>query len=242
MIYSSKENEKIKEIKRLHKPKYRNIHNKFIVETEHLVLEANKAGLIDYLVIEEGAYINVDKPKIIVTKQIMKYLSKLESPSKFLAVCNKKEANEELGNKVLVADAIQDPGNLGTIIRSALALNFDSVVVSEDSVDVYNEKVIRATQGAFFHINISDMVITEEILELKEDGYKLLGTVVENGKDIKKVKKLSKYAIIVGNEGRGVKKEILDICDDKVFIPTDPDAESLNVGVAASILMYELNG
>ncbi len=242
MIYSSKDNEKIKEIKRLHKPKYRNIHGKFIVETEHLVEEASKAGLIDYLVIEEGSYINVDKPKLIVTKEVMKYLSKLESPSKFLAVCNKKKPKEDLGTKVLIADAIQDPGNLGTIIRSALALNYDSVVISEDSVDVYNEKVIRATQGAFFHINIVDMVITEEICEMKEDGYKLLGTKVDSGTDVKFVDKPDKFAIIVGNEGRGVKKELLDICDKHIFIPTDPDSESLNVGVAASILMYELNG
>lgn len=240
MVYSSKENEKIKEIKKLHKSKYRNIHEKFIVETEHLVLEANEAGLIDYLVVEEGAYIDIEKPKLIVSKEVMKYLSKLESPSKFLAVCDKKEYDETYGNKILVADAIQDPGNLGTIIRSALAFGFDTVIVSEDSVDVYNEKVIRATQGAFFHINIVDMMVTEELDELKENGYKLFGSKVEGGKEIKEVTTPEKLAIIVGNEGRGVKEEILEICDEHVYIETAPNTESLNVGVAASILMYEL--
>ena len=157
-----------------------------------------------------------------------------------MAVCNKLES-KELGSRIIALDNIQDPGNLGTIIRSAVAFNFDTIVISNDSVDVYNSKVIRATQGMLFNVNIVVTDITSFLNDIKTD-YKIIGTDVVGGKSVSDFKKLGKFAIIVGNEGQGISSDTKKLCSDFVYIPMSKDCESLNVGVAASIIMYELGG
>ena len=140
----------------------------------------------------------------------------------------------------LILDNIQDPGNLGTIIRSAVAFNFDTIILSNDSVDVYNSKVIRASQGLLFNVNIKIGDLTEIIPELKNNGYQIYGTKVTNGNDVKSIAKNSLFAIIMGNEGNGMSDAVSKLCDSFVYINMNDKCESLNVGVAASILMYEL--
>ena len=157
-----------------------------------------------------------------------------------MAVCNKLES-KELGSRIIALDNIQDPGNLGTIIRSAVAFNFDTIVISNDSVDVYNSKVIRATQGMLFNVNIVVTDITSFLNDIKTD-YKIIGTDVVGGKSVSDFKNLKKFAIIVGNEGQGMSNDAKKLCSDFVYIPMSKDCESLNVGVAASIIMYELGG
>ena len=145
----------------------------------------------------------------------------------------------KIGDRILILDGIQDPGNLGTIIRSSVAFNIDSIVLSKDSVDLYNSKVIRATQGMIFNINIIQKDLLEFIPLLKD--YKIYGTKVNGGKSLKNVEKVKKFAIIMGNEGQGVKKDILDMCSDYIYIDMNKSCESLNVGVATSIILYELD-
>ena len=137
-------------------------------------------------------------------------------------------------------DNIQDPGNMGTIIRSAVAFNIDTIIVSNDSVDIYNPKVVRSSQGMIFHMNIIKKDLIPFIKEIKND-YKIIGTKVTDGNDIKTLEKNEKLCIIMGNEGNGVREEILALCDDFVYIPMNENCESLNVGVATSILLYELS-
>ena len=238
MVYTSINNNIIKEIKKLQKKKYRDEYNKFIVEGEHLVSEAIKADAIDFVILEENYTFDTDKKVIKVTDKILKYLSNLDTPQKIMAVCN-KPSNNELGSRLIVLDNIQDPGNLGTIIRSSVAFNFDTIVVSNDSVDIYNSKVIRATQGMVFKVNIIAVDLDSFLNSIKGD-YKIIGTDVNHGYDVSDFKKEEKFAIIVGNEGQGMSFSTKELCSDFVYIPMSSNCESLNVGVAASIIMYEL--
>ena len=239
MFYSSTNNEFIKEIKKLNEKKHRDITNTFLVEGEHLVQEAIKSKIVKYVIVSEDYNFDYDN-KIFVTKKVLKYISNLDNPSGIMAVCNKIE-NNNIGNKIIVLDNIQDPGNLGTIIRSSVAFNFDTVVISNNSVDVYNSKVIRATQGMLFKINIITTDLDTFLKNISND-YKIIGTNVINGKKITDFKKLEKFAIIVGNEGQGVSSDISSLCHENIYIPMSKNCESLNVGVAAGIIMYELGG
>ena len=136
-------------------------------------------------------------------------------------------------------DGIQDPGNLGTIIRSAVAFNFDTVVLSRNTVDLYNPKVIRSTKGMLFNMNIIVRELDSFINEL--DGYIIYGTDVINGNNIRDIDVADKLGIVIGNEGRGISSNVKDLCDKFIYIDMNNDCESLNASVAASILMYEVN-
>ena len=238
MVYSSKNNDFIKDIKKLNTKKYRDITNTYIVEGDHLVKEALSQNVVKYVISEENTDFETNKPKIIVTEEVLKYISNLDSPQKVMAICNKVESNE-IGKRILILDDIQDPGNLGTIIRSCVAFNINTLVLSKNTVDLYNSKVIRASQGMIFKLNIIIADI-EEFLEKLDDSYKIIGTDVNSGSKISDFKKNEKFAIIMGNEGNGLSQNIKNMCTDFIYIPMNDKCESLNVGVAASIIMYEL--
>jgi len=240
MLYSSIDNKKIKNIKKLNSKKYRNLFNEFLIEGEHLVLEAYKNGVLKEVILEENSDIDINIDKSYVTDNVLKYISELDNPPKILGICKKIE-KKDIGNKVLILDDIQDPGNLGTIIRSSVAFNIDTIILSKNSVDIYNSKVLRASQGMIFNINIIEEELLDIIPKLKIDGYKVYGTKVNGGKSLKSVEIAKKFAIIMGNEGNGVNKEVLDLCSDYIYIEMNENCESLNVGVATSIILYELD-
>ena len=233
MKISSKDNPLVKYLVRLYEnKKERDESNKFIVEGYNLVSEAKKQGLLDkvFSIKEEDDY----KDAIIVTKDIIKKITNTVTPEGIIAICNKKK-DLNLGNKVLYLDSLQDPGNIGTLLRSAVAFNFDTVILDE-CVDLYNPKVIRASQGAIFYLNI----LSNSLSELKSLGYKIIGTEMF-GTALNNYKSNdSKLVLILGNEGHGVRSEYLEFSDINLTIPMN-SIESLNVGVAGSILMYELN-
>ncbi len=241
MLYTSTQNEKIKNLRKLNNKKYRDENSLFLIEGEHLVLEAYKNGYLKELLLEENTNLNINVPTNYLTRNVMKFISELDNPSNIMGVCNKLIEQEELGNKILVLDNVQDPGNLGTIIRSAVAFNIDTIILSDDTVDLYNSKVIRASQGMIFKINIVRQSLLEVIPNLKKQGYRIYTTNVKNGKSLKNVEKVSKFAIIMGNEGLGVKESISSLADDFLYIDMAKDCESLNVAVAASIILYELD-
>lgn len=240
MLYTSIENKKIKYIKKLNKKKYRDEFNEFLIEGEHLVLEAYKSGILKELILEENTDFSLDIYTNYVTNNVLKYISDLETPQKIMGICCKIK-EKSIGNKIVILDDVQDPGNLGTIIRSSAAFNIDTIILSENSVDLYNSKVLRATQGMLFNINIIERNLINIISQLREDGYTVYGTKVNGGKSLKNVEKREKFAIIVGNEGNGVKEQILDLCSDYIYIDMDKSCESLNVAVATSIILYELD-
>lgn len=240
MLYSSIDNKKIKDIKKLNQKKYREQSKFFLVEGEHLVLEALKAGYLEYAIIEDGYDFNINHNNIYVTDKVMKFISELEHNQHIMGVCKMIDNNSKLGNKVLILDDIQDPGNLGTIIRSSVAFSFDTIVLSKNTVDLYNDKVIRATQGLLFNINILVCDIIDFIDGIKGE-YDIIGTRVDNGEDISKIEHKDKIALIMGNEGRGVSTEVLSLCNKYAHIKMNDKCESLNVGVATSIMLYELS-
>ena len=240
MIYTSIENEHIKEIKKLNNKKYRDLNGKFIIEGKHLVEEAIKNNLVEEILLLEGNNEKYDVKTNYVNGKVMKYITELDNPSKIIGICHKK--NDKIqGNHILILDDIQDPGNLGTIIRSAVAFNIDTIILSKTGVDLYNSKVLRSTQGMIFNINIVVSDIKEEILKLKNDNYKILTTNVEGGKLVKSIEKSQKFAIIIGNEGKGVSKEIKELSDEYIYIEMNKKCESLNAAVATSIILYELS-
>lgn len=240
MLITSVNNEHIKEIIKLKNKKYRTDRGLFLIETRHLVVEAYKAGLIEELILEKDEILPMKVKTTYVTREVMKKITDMETHSSVIAVVKKKQ-EQPIGEKVLVLDDIQDPGNLGTIIRSALAFNIDTIILSPNTVDLYNPKVIRATQGMIFHINIVIKDIRRTLKELKNNDYKILGTKVSNGIDARISKTYSHFVLIIGNEGRGMSQELEEYCDEYLYIKMNDNCESLNASVAASILMYELD-
>lgn len=238
MQISSVDNKKIKEIKKLRNNKFMMEEKRFIIEGEHLVLEALKAGILEEVIALNDKDYGVISTK--VTENVMKSISNLPSIPSVIGICKFIKEKKNLGNKILILDGVQDPGNLGTIIRSAYAFNFDTIVLSPTTVKMYNDKVIRATQGMIFNMNIITRDLIPFIKEIKNNDYKVYATDVVNGKSIKDVKAFKKIAVVMGSEGSGVSDEVKLLADSNIYIKMNNDCESLNVAVAASIIMYEM--
>lgn len=239
---SSTNNEYIKNICKLKEKKYRQQEKKFIIEGYHLVEEAKKAKVLKELLVLKYEENYKDINQIIVNEKIIEKISSTKNPQNIIGICEIVSNNTIKGNKILLLDNINDPGNMGTLIRSSLGFDIDTIIVSEDCVDIYNEKVVRSTQGAIFHSNI---VISDDlhnsIIQLKKENIKIIGTSLESKIDIKNIENIDKYAILLGNEANGVKKELLELTDINVIIKMNSKLESLNVSVAGSIMMYYLN-
>jgi len=237
-VIESINNEKIKKYSKLLNKKYRDETNLYLVSTDHLVSEALKKELVvEIFLLEE--YENKYGNVTYVTKSVMRKLSNLTTLPSVVAVVKKQEKVEIKGNVILL-DGLQDPGNVGTIIRSSVAFNIDTIIVGDNTVDIYNEKVLRASEGMLYNVNIVKKNLIDVIKYLKDNNYTVIGTKVDGGKNIKDIN-VDKYAFVVGNEGNGISDEVLDLCDEYVYIKMNDNAESLNVGVASSIIMYEIN-
>ncbi len=231
----STKNNLVKEALKLKIKKYRNKFGLFLVEGPHLVYEAFEAGLIKHIF-----YVNECKLTEVlvykVSQEVMDVLSDVEAPQGIIAVCEKGD-NFNLGNKVLLLDNVQDPGNIGTLIRSAVAFGF-SAIVSENSVDYYNDKVVRATQGAIFKISLINFNLID-FIKTHQD-YQYLVTDLNSDVYLEKLElRTSKIGVILGNEGQGVNQEVINLVEDKFKLQMEK-MESLNVSVAGSIIMYEL--
>lgn len=240
MKIESLNNEKVKKWCQLKEKKYRDKTNLFLVEGDHLVNEALKKGAVKEIIALDKQYEVANIPFYEVTLSVMKKLSTQVSFSKVMAVCEKMKEQIVKG-RVCLLDNIQDPGNLGTIIRSALAFDIDTIILSPDTVDLYNEKVIRASEGMIFHLNFIKSDLTTAIKELKRENYQIYGTNVKNGISLKSIDFCEKSGIIIGNEGQGMKNELIPLCNQLINIPLAKTCESLNAGVAASIIFYELS-
>ncbi len=239
MLITSLENKKIKSYIKLKNKKYRDLEKLFLIEGEHLVNEAIKSNLLVDLLVLEDTMVNYSFEYTYVSFNVMKKLSNMDSIPKMIGVVKFLDNKNKFGDKVLLLDDVQDPGNLGTIIRSSLAFGVKDIVLNLNSVDLYNDKVIRSSQGMIFKMNIIRLDLEKIIPELKNDGYLILGTNVLNGTDVRDIE-ARKYALVMGNEGSGVKPEISNLCDSNLYIKMNDNVVSLNVGVATSILLYEL--
>lgn len=233
-------NEKIKELKKLFDKKYIFQEKKFLVETEHLASEAIKNGYASQLVCTNNYINKTNIPTLLVSDKVMKYLSNLVSPSSVIAVCNLlKEDKVNIGSRVVILDKVQDPGNLGTIIRSCVAFKVDTLVLLENTISVYNDKVIRSSEGNLFNLNIIKMNFTEIYDYCKTNSISLVSSSLGESVGLKEFTFPNKFALILGSEGSGISTNILDKSDEIVKIEMVEKCESLNVSVACGILLYE---
>ena len=230
-MLTSLDNAKVKALLKLKKAKERKKENKFIVEGPHLVEEAKKLGLLieAFSLEEKEGYTGV-------TKQIMDKIAETDTTVTEIGLCRMLNFNK-ITNKILILDAVQDPGNLGAIMRSANAFGFKTIALGEGCCDIYNPKVIRSSQGAIFKLNFVNVNIVEFLDTLND--YDVYGTSVINGIELDKVEKNEKIAVILGNEGNGISDEVFAKLNKNIYIPME-NTESLNVAIAASIIMYKL--
>ena len=241
MLITSLDNKKIKRYTSLKTSKGRKEEKLFLVEGMHLCYEAYKRDLLVDIIMLENTKLTFDYSEEItyVNENIMKKLSSLTTPTSVIGVCKIIDNKEIFGNHLLILDDIGDPGNLGTIIRSSNAFGIDTIILSTNSVDIYNDKVLRSTQGMLFDMNIIYADLISLIPLLKEQGYVILGTDVNSGVDVRNIN-VSRFALIMGNEGHGISEEVKRMCDKNLYIKMNNTCESLNVAVATSILLYEL--
>ena len=247
-MISSLQNERVKYWNSLKNTKERNYEKLFIVEGEHLVEEALKHNTLKVVLSTDKEVldkINVDE-KYLVNEQIIKKISSTKSPQNIIGVVN-SITNQDLESiiskdnlRILILDDVNDPGNLGTIIRTSAALGIDAVISSLETVDYYNEKVLRATQGAIFKIPLFKGDLVKIISILKQNDITIYGTHLKSSISVKEVEKLKKLAIVVGNEAQGVSTKVLELCDKNIILPMNNDVESLNVSIASALLMWEL--
>ena len=249
MIILSPTNDKIKNIKKLGKRSFREKSGEFIIEGRRSVLDAIENGAeISYVICREDTEATFPEGiKVFATdKKTFAEITDTESPQDMLAVTKAKCATlsdvmKKAPSLIVYLDRVQDPGNLGTIIRTADARGDAAVILSEGCVDLFNSKVIRSTMSSVFNISIVKDAVTEEVFPLfKENGYKTFcGALSEKSVDLYSADLSGKCVIVIGNEGNGACDYILNNADTLCIIPMNGRAESLNAGISAGIMMYE---
>lgn len=239
MLITSRDNGRIKHLRKLLDKKTSMNEGLFVIEGENLVEEAIKNNLLVELYILDGVENRFDFECNYVTSDVMNSISSLSSTSRIVGVSKYINKNK-LGKRLVLLDDIQDPGNAGTIIRSAVAFGIDTIVFSKKSVSPYNDKVLRSTGGMIYNTNIVISDLESIIKELKQKNIKVIGTSLKSSISLENVTKTSNYAIVLGNEGNGVSNNILDLCDEIVRIDMNESCESLNVGVSAGIILYHM--
>lgn len=275
-VISSKDNELIKNIRKLKEKKYRDLENSYIIEGIKLVKEAINEGvnIKQIIMCEDFTDNEIDKDTlyeiakhnlVYVTKNLFDTITDVKTPQGIIAIIEKRIGIRSVTNKengsmidlsnsmnveklnkidysqdiIIALDGVQDPGNLGTIIRTADSANLNQIVISKDSADPYNPKVVRSTMGAIFRVNVIEAEdLKEELKKAQENKFKIMITALDAKKSIYKAD-FNKKVIVIGNEANGVSKEVQAMADEKVIIPMLGKTESLNASVAASIMIYE---
>ncbi|WP_249308319.1 TrmH family RNA methyltransferase [Lederbergia citrea] len=244
----STKNARVKEWKKQLLKKGRDQTGTYIIEGDHLIEEALKTNDIIELMIQEDIEIpeswllKDDTSITTITSEISKVISATQTAQGLFAVCRKRtlEVDMSTHKRFLLLDGVQDPGNIGTMIRTADAAGIDAVIFGEGTGDLYNPKVIRSAQGSHFHIHTDTGNLHKWIEKLKRSEIPIYGTALENAVPYKEVSSSDSFALIVGNEGSGVSPEILEQTDKNLYIPIYGQSESLNVAIAAGILLYHL--
>lgn len=234
MIINSESNEKYKYLNKLKKKKYRKKFNSFIVESIKIVEQIPDDFECEFVFVNEDMKdYKTNFKKIVFSNRLFDKLSLLENPEGVSALLKIKKEKEISSDKILLLDHMQDPGNLGTIIRSAEAFSFKDIILVNNCVDLYNEKTIRASMGSIFRLNFLELNI-DDLKNFKD--YKLILADM-NGKSVDYYKSCDKIILAIGNEANGISKSLRDLSNDFVSIKMDGKIESLNAAIAASILM-----
>ena len=253
-VISSKDNELIKHIKKLKDKKYRDESNEYIIEGVKLIEEAvqEKSKIKKVIICDDttrtyeiptNVMLEIAKYECVyVTDKIFSSITQVTNPQGVMAIIEKNTEKQEIdySEDIIVAlDNVQDPGNLGTILRTVDSIGLKQIIVTKDTVDAFNSKVVRSTMGAIFRVKIietSDLV--QSIKEMRKHHFKLMVTSLQTDNSIYDIE-FNKKIIVIGNESNGVSEEIQDMADEKAKIPMLGKTESLNASVAAGIVMYE---
>lgn len=254
MVITSKDNEQIKHIRKLKEKKYRDEFGEYVIEGVKLIKEAiaEKANIKTIVACDDCVKNEEIDPKVMyeiakynciyAEEKVFKSISDVQNHQGLLAVMSKEKEEEKIDYKediIVVLDDIQDPGNLGTILRTIDSAGLHQIILSKGSGDPYNPKVVRSTMGAILRVNvIESQNLVDTLKELKKHKYEIVATSLDTNKSIYDID-YKKKALVIGNEANGVSKEVLDIADEKVIIPMLGKTESLNAAVATGIITYE---
>ncbi|MGV3195061.1 TrmH family RNA methyltransferase [Staphylococcus rostri] len=244
---TSIQNVKVKNYNKLKKKKERDKQHRAIIEGFHLIEEAVDSGIVvEQLFMIEPSRVpeklqTAAQECFVINQKVAEALSGTVTPQGVFAVIQKATVTSENAQQVLILDRIQDPGNLGTLMRTADAAGLDLVVLAKGTADVYQEKVLRASQGSVFHIPTIEV---DNVVEYVQNfAGPVYGTALENAVSYHDApSKQETFALVLGNEGQGMSDELLNATTQNVTIPIYGRAESLNVAIAAGILMFHLKG
>ena len=244
-IITSKANSVVKNAKKLHQKKYRK--SSYLIEGWHLFEEAVQAGATIekiFTLAEHGGKLADYPQTVLVTEEILLDLADSQTPQGIVAIVQKEEEllPDFTSGKYLFLEDVQDPGNVGTMIRTADAAGFSGVIVSSKSADIYSLKTLRSMQGSHFHLPIYRMTVETFVEEAKKSHLPILATTLsQNSKDYRELARLEDFALVMGNEGQGISSFMTAQADQLVHINMKGQAESLNVAIAAGILMFYLS-
>ena len=241
-IITSKANSVVKNAKKLHQKKYRK--SAYLIEGWHLFEEAVQAGVTIEKVFALESYrdqLAAFPQTIWVSEEILLDLADSQTPQGIVAIVQKEEVGlpDLHQGKFLFLEDVQDPGNVGTMIRTADAAGFTGVIVSDKSADIYSLKTLRSMQGSHFHLPIYRMPLVSFVEEAKKSNLPILATTLsKESKDYRELSLLKDFVLVMGNEGQGISPVMAESADQLVHIGMKGRAESLNVAVAAGILMF----
>ena len=248
----SKDNAKIKELRQLEQKKYRKESGKFLVENTIIIQDATKAGVFFEAIFVTAEFIEKNETKFdsimnmnqikeyyLIDERINKSFSSLDTASGIIAVYTKPENKINFHKPIVYLNAINDPGNLGTILRSALAFDLKNIVIDKQCADVYNPKTINAAKDSIFKLNIGFDQSHKILKEIKKK-MPIFSTRLEKSEGLEILKKQDLFCVVFGSESHGVEKEIQEMSNDFIKIPINKEIESLNVAMSAGIVFYEI--
>jgi RNA methyltransferase, TrmH family len=249
---TSPQNQKVKHWKKLQTKKGRSLHQAYLIEGIHLILEAKKADACIQAIVVSETFADSDGvvatyassvPVYELPQPLFAQLSETEQTQGVLAELKLPEWDIQeqiaVGETYLLLDAVQDPGNLGTILRTAWAAGVGMVVLGKGTVDRFNSKVIRSTMGALFYLPVVEASLRELLPTLKSEGIEVIGTSPHNGIYSYDYRFPKRVALVLGNEGRGIAPELQAQLDQAIMVPMLGDAESYNVSVTTAMVLYE---
>lgn len=242
-VITSKTNKKYSKYKSLSDKKFRQKYGLYKVESLKMIEEAIKSevDIEDIIVSEESKYLTLFENPFVIAEELFSELTDMVNSDGLIGIIKIPEFGEDLfSEKLLCLDEIKDPGNMGTIIRSAEAFGFTEILLMPGCVDIYNPKTLRASMGSIYRINIKQ-TNKDEVLKLKENSYKIISSSLDKSQDIKDININYKYILVIGSESHGISSFFQELSDIFIKIPMQGEVESLNAGVASSILMYELS-
>lgn len=251
-LITSKNNEKISFLSSLNQKKYRDRFRKFLVENLVTIYDALNVGIIPESIYVTKELLNTNDQKVkailntvsnyfVIDEKINKVFSSLDTPSGICAVFKKIDKPIDFTKSILYLNGISDPGNLGTILRTAIAFDIKNIVADNKCVDVYNPKTISAAKDAVLKLNVQ-LDINHSFFSIIKKHMKIIVTSVNKGEDVNKIRAEKPFCLVLGSESHGVNLDIQKLADTFVNIKISKSIESLNVAVATGILLYSLNG